>query len=169
MSSPIPFDEPCPCGSGALYRDCCGRAIVVKRRQRRNLVIGIFLAAAVAVPTLAYMYKLDQQKREELTLPPGSYYSPEHKHWHDAEGQEIVIPGYVWSTTQQRWIKINDALIEQIKAEEARTGNKHSEPVQQPFENLPESQGGVPEPQGAVPEGEVWSETHGHYHDDENV
>lgn len=163
MSNTISMKEPCPCGSGELYRNCCGRNVLVKRRQKRNLLIGIVLAAAVIVPALGYMYKLDQQKREELTLPPGSYYSEGHKHWHDADDQEILIPGYVWSPTKMRWLKVTDSLIEQLKAEEARSVK--TRPDEQPAQNLPDAQRNVPEPPGEAPEGKVWSEEHGHYHD----
>lgn len=164
MPTHIPFDEPCPCGTGELYRDCCGRTVLVKRRQKRNLVIGLVMVAAVAIPALGYMYKLDQQKRADLTLPPGSYYSEEHRHWHDADGTEIIIPGYVWSPVQLRWFKVTDSLIEELEAEEARRDSRSGAP---PPQSSPRAgqQGGVPEPEGAAPEGKVWSEEHGHYHD----
>lgn len=163
MPSPIPFDEPCPCGTGELYRDCCGRTVLVKRRQKRNLIIGLVMVVAVAIPALGYLYKLDQQKREDLTLPPGSYYSEEHRHWHDADGTEIIIPGYIWSPNQQRWIKVTDNLIEELEAEESRDDAHPGSPPQSTQHDR--QQGGVPEPEGIAPEGKVWSEEHGHYHD----
>lgn len=165
MPAPIAFDEPCPCGSGALYRDCCGRNLVIRRRQKRNVVIAVIVLLAAAIPALGYMYKLDQQKREELTLPAGSYYSEEHRHWHAPDGTEIIIPGYVWSPVQMRWLKITDSLLEKIEAEQEKYGQPHGEPEAPGFSNLPEGQGGVPAPPGPAPEGKVWSPEHGHYHD----
>lgn len=168
MNSPIPFNEPCRCGSGELYRDCCGRNILLKRRQRRNIAIGLIIVIAALIPVLVRMYRLDQEKRQTLTLPPGSYYSEVHKHWHDANGQEIVIPGYIWSSIQDRWIKVTDSLIEQLKAEEARGQTSHNRP---PGAQQPQTQQapGVPHPQQEPPPGQVWSEEHGHFHDEKNV
>ena len=168
MSSPIALDQPCPCGSGALYRECCGRDMLVKSRHRRDGIIAAIVVAAAAIPSFSYMYRLDQEKREIFKLPPGAYYSEEHNHWHDADGQEVLIPGYIWSVAQRRWIKINDALVEQIKRENAEQQTPHNEAPSRPeFTDLPEAQAGVPEPPGEAPEGKVWSAEHGHYHDAE--
>lgn len=164
----IEMNDPCPCGSGSPYRDCCGRALAVKRRQRRNLALVGIVAVGGVVASWAYMNRIDEAKRASLTLPEGSYFHKEHRHWHDQNDVEIKLPGKVWAMNEQRWVNITDILREKALARKALEDSLNPEanavPIAERFPNLPDPESGVPEPAGEAPEGQVWSERHGHYH-----
>ncbi len=74
-------NDPCPCGSGAKYKQCCEGKAAEKTAFRTKwiaVVIGI-LVLLVAVGTVASFFAYDQNNN----APPGKVWSPDHGHWHD--------------------------------------------------------------------------------------
>lgn len=167
MSVNIDPAGPCPCGSGLTYRECCGREIRTRRRQRMNaLIFGTLILAGIGYGAYR-MYQIDRAERDSIELPEGAYYSEEHEHWHDKNHDEIKIPGKVWSPTRNRWLNVTDTMIEEARRELAH------EIAEDPGIALENALGqvppvmGVPEPPGAAPAGKIWSARHGHWHNED--
>lgn len=96
-------NEPCPCGSGAKYKACCG-----KRRLRLPwIAIPLILAfAAVAAWTLGG--RVREASETGLKSPEGRVWSAEHGHWHEAprpreKPEGPAPPGKVWSVEHGHW------------------------------------------------------------------
>ena len=136
MSSEVAFTDPCPCGSGEKYKDCCGQDAATLAAQTRNKIIaGLILIAAVG-GTYLYSQRADEEEMKSIQLPPGSVFDEGHGHWHDANDQELRSPGKIWNYERRV------------------------------FMNAPEQRQGLfPQPAGDAPEGKVWSMEHGHWHD----
>ncbi len=75
-------NDPCPCGSGKKYKQCCEGKAAEKTTFLTKwiaVIVGI-LVLLVAVGTVASFFTDDQSNN----APPGQVWSPDHGHWHDA-------------------------------------------------------------------------------------
>ncbi len=174
--STIDPNEPCPCGSGLLHRDCCGRLKAREASQRRNRILtGIALISGF-IAVMTYMNRMDEEKLESITLPEGAYYDEDHAHWHyEGTNEEIHLPGKVWDPVRKKWLNVKE-----------RPAGEHGETALQPqpdgpvpdgkvwsgehghWHDITPAEGGVPAPEGEAPAGKEWSPEHGHYHDIEH-
>jgi hypothetical protein len=71
-------NEPCPCGSGKKFKQCCASK---KDRSSRALI-----AVLVVVAVLAVIVIVSNTRRSSNS---GMVWSPEHGHYHDASGREV--------------------------------------------------------------------------------
>jgi hypothetical protein len=75
-------NDPCPCGSGKKYKQCCEGKSAAKTAFLTKwiaVIVGI-LVLLIAVGTVASFFTNDQSGN----APPGKVWSPDHGHWHDA-------------------------------------------------------------------------------------
>lgn len=140
-------NEPCPCGSGQKFKNCCeGKA----RSAMPKGLIAVFVVLA-AVAAFAFVPRGEDKSDSTASLPaaaprpaakpgpqpgpapPGKVWSAEHGHWHD-----------IGATTP-----VNPIEIKQTSGA----------PL------TPTVSGNTPQPAGPVPPGKVWSTEHGHWHD----
>jgi hypothetical protein len=72
-------NEPCPCGSGRKYKQCCASKTAGSTTSRMVLVLvaAVVLAGIIAV--------LSNRASDQ----PRGVWSPEHGHYHDASGREV--------------------------------------------------------------------------------
>jgi len=138
----IPRNQPCPCGSGQKYKNCCqGKERDTSKGLITLLVVLALIAGAGGVATT--FLKRETRNRPNAQFPQGGrpqpgpapagkVWSAEHGHWHDA------APG--------------GAQPVQAQAQ------------QRPVPQTPPATPG-PQPPGPVPPGKVWSTEHGHWHD----
>jgi len=69
-------NEPCGCGSGKKYKQCCA----IRREANRRW---LWIAGAVIV-VLVLVGGAIAALRDASTTPTGKVWSEEHGHWHDA-------------------------------------------------------------------------------------
>lgn len=139
-------NEPCPCGSGSKYKNCC---INEKTRPySRYLTVLVIAVAAVAaagvIPSLLPEKKEEKPAAVSRRAPrAGQVWSEEHGHWHDAAAPTgaPVSPAMTPLTPAQR-------------------SQRPPGSPQQPAQTFRK-----PQPPGPTPEGKVWSPEHGHWHD----
>ena len=136
-------NEPCPCGSGLKYKNCCEG----KRRTSKGMLALLFVIAMIAgAGGMAAFMGRDKPPAPRPTpqnpqagrpqpgpAPPGKVWSAEHGHWHD-----------IGATTP-----VNPIEIKQTSG----------------VPLTPTVSGNTPQPSGPVPPGKVWSTEHGHWHD----
>jgi hypothetical protein len=146
-------NDPCHCGSGRKFKNCCERRVPpsVVRSPAGYVVMGVaVVAVAAAIGTTIFNSKteapaqtnaaapfvLPRPHATSVSLPPpgpapeGKVWSAEHGHWHDAPG----AGGQVVTTSGTTITPAGPAAP-------------------------------TPQPPGPVPEGKVWSPEHGHWHD----
>ena len=107
-------NDPCPCGSGTKYKQCCEGKAAEKTAFVTKWIAVIFgiLVLLVAVGTVASFFTDDQSN----DAPPGKVWSPEHRHWHNVGGAGTrsaarsvprppgpAPPGKVWSSDHGHW------------------------------------------------------------------
>lgn len=138
MSSNVGRRDPCPCGSGKKYKNCCGQQGTKSSSGKWTgfksgvlaiVIIGGGIAAYMTfskptkVPTESILPRAPRSVQPLQSQPPGSapegkVWSEEHGHWHDSTGSA------------------SDFATE--------------------F---------TPQPPGPAPDGKVWSSECGHWHD----
>jgi hypothetical protein len=163
-------NQPCPCGSGNKYKNCCERK---KSGVSPKLVIGIVAVvgvlaigavmidgpddddgtAAGALPASpGYSTQPPVQNLAHATLPPGAVtsdpatwtWNDEHFHWHTPEG--AFDPTLDYPPPDHTW-----------SVEHGHWHHKDGGHA------APAAAQGTDDPQ-APPPGSVWSEEHGHFH-----
>ena len=72
-------NEPCPCGSGLKYKNCC--ALKSHRLTRTQIALLAALAVAVAVGAISWIRQA-RSAGEVPTCPPGQVWSAAHGHCH---------------------------------------------------------------------------------------
>ena len=131
-------NEPCPCGSGKKFKQCCEG----KRQSSSQwlALVSVIIFAIAAVWVVAGVMRRSAEPAPADDPLSGRVWSEEHGHWHDAPGTPGTArppgpapPGKIWSAEHGHW---------------------HDAAGQEP----------APAP-GAAPPGKVWSEEHGHWHD----
>ncbi len=173
MSSKIQRRDPCPCGSGKKYKNCCGKQGDKSDSKRwTGLKSGVLAIVLVGGGIAAYMILSEPtttppeaittdalpqsvqplQPQPSGPAPEGKVWSAEHGHWHDSSGAATSLG----SSTNP--ISITP-------------GTTPSDPGVNPFSIAPgatpkPSGGSTPQPAGPAPEGKVWSAEHGHWHDE---
>ena len=109
-------NEPCPCGSGRKYKRCCalveggaGEAPPAGRSWRRGVMMAL---VGVVVLSAAGMALLDGGEPGAGAEAAERVWSPEHGHWHGADGSELPAgadrppppgEGAVWSEEHGHW------------------------------------------------------------------
>lgn len=103
-------NEPCPCGSGKKYKNCCGSATALARQNRTkaNLFIGVLILGVVLAFSASYFSAKSDDSRSTGSAtetnsadgppfphppgdpPPGKVWSAEHGHWHDEGASETI-------------------------------------------------------------------------------
>jgi len=141
-------NDPCPCGSGKKYKNCCQKKESSGRVNRKlAAAIGIVVVLGAAWAGSSYFFG----KPDPQTPPAGQVWSEEHGHYHDAPTTQPLPtatgsstppgpapPGKVWSAEHGHW---HDA-----------PGSTQLDSTLTTKQDLP-------------PPGKVWSDEHGHYHD----
>jgi hypothetical protein len=81
MAEKVGRNAPCPCGSGAKYKNCClNKARTMPVYQK--ILIGL-LALLMAVGVFAMFVSFRSFEPGAGTGPgPGKVWSEEHQHWH---------------------------------------------------------------------------------------
>ena len=108
-------NDPCPCGSGKKYKQCCEGKAAEKTTFLTKwiaVIVGMILVLLVAVGTAASFFTDDQSNN----APPRRVWSPEHGHWHNVDGAGTrsaarsvprpagpAPPGKVWSPDHGHW------------------------------------------------------------------
>ncbi len=139
MQSNVGRRDPCPCGSGKKYKNCCGKQGAKSDSKRwTGLKSGVLAIVIVGGGIAAYMIlsKPSTTPPEAITTsappksvqplqsqppgpaPEGKVWSEEHGHWHDSSGSASDFATKF-----------------------------------------------TPQPPGPPPEGKIWSAEHGHWHD----
>lgn len=150
MSSHTSRNEPCSCGSGKKYKNCCGRSPSFLNKGQKK-VVGISLLVIAALVAAVMFFGNNQPPlspafsptaaptgspatggvgRPPGSAPAGKVWSFEHGHWHDAPGSTPATQPGVQTFGQPN------------------TGTATF----------------TPQPPGDVPPGKVWSPQHGHWH-----
>ncbi len=148
-------NQPCPCGSGKKYKNCCsGKGLRFAKKDRSKMIIwiiagiGIIIAGVVIsnkflssssqpAPIITQPFNSQSSSQQSGSVPQpgpapeGKVWVPEHGHWHDA-------PGTAQGTATATALDV--------------------QPVQSPTQV-------TPQPFGPAPEGKVWVPEHGHWHD----
>lgn len=164
MASEVAFTDPCPCGSGEKYKDCCGRDAAVLAAQTRNKIIaGLALVVSVAA-IFMYVYRSEMETLTAAEIPSDAVYVEECRHYHNAEGVELHLKGKVWDMDGQRFVdapELPEGLIPPPGGPEEE-GQVWS-PEHGHWHKAPEGQ--FPQPLGLAPDEQFWSPEHGHWHD----
>ena len=71
-------NDPCPCGSGKKYKQCCERKVGHLSPSAWLVIVGIAAAALVA---LVFSFTTDTQLTS-VNCPPGQVWSVDHGHCH---------------------------------------------------------------------------------------
>jgi hypothetical protein len=71
-------NDPCPCGSGKKFKQCCAS----KKGRVSPALVALLIAGAV----LAVVIIVANARRSPN---PGMVWSAEHGHYHDASGREV--------------------------------------------------------------------------------
>ncbi len=71
-------NDPCPCGSGKKFKQCCA-----SKKDRSSRALAAVLIAGVV---LAIIVIVSNARRASNS---GMVWSPEHGHYHDASGREV--------------------------------------------------------------------------------
>lgn len=130
-------NEPCPCGSGKKYKNCCNvKAGPVSRHKSLVLAAGVLVIGGGIWLGQAFLSSDSGSSRStqpEGAAPPGKVWSAEHGHYHDAAtGRSLPEPGQagtsqpegaapagkVWSAEHGHY---HDAPPGQIQADSAQT------------------------------------------------
>lgn len=109
-------NERCPCGSGKKYKQCHGATEAAAGPRSVVAIVLVAAALALGVGSMAWAWSTSE------TGNPGQIWSPEHGHWHDANGGELgavpspaaapsftpqpageAPPGKVWSPEHGHW------------------------------------------------------------------
>ncbi len=178
MSSKIQRRDPCPCGSGKKYKNCCGRQGAGSSSEKGSrlkfiapiiVIVGGGIAAYMifSEPTIPTTAPISEEFSTEVlskrvqpiqsqpagTAPEGKVWSEEHGHWHDEQG---AASDFATKFTPQP-----PGLAPEGKVWSEEHGHWHDEPGA-----ISETPGEpTPQPPGPAPEGKAWSEEHGHWHD----
>jgi hypothetical protein len=155
MSSNIRQQDPCPCGSGKRYKNCCGKQGAKSSfRKWTGLKLSVLVIVVLGGGAVAYMIfsKPTITPLEVITTetPPksvqplqpqpvdsvreGKVWSSEHGHWHDAPGT-AASPG-----SRANPIEVTAGTTLGLAGDL------------------------TPQPPGPAPAGKVWSPEHGHWH-----
>jgi nitrate reductase NapE component len=155
----IARNEPCPCGSGSKYKNCCQPKDAASPSSGTKSSASTWIFAVLGVFTLLTIiltvgpFSRNGTDRTAGTgtatlplgqgaagspaaqppgpAPAGKVWSAEHGHWHDAAGTQ-TLPAVV---------------------------------SPQPAAPQPATSTPTPQPPGPAPAGKVWSAEHGHWHD----
>ncbi len=190
MSSQIGRNDPCPCGSGKKYKNCCyKRGVLVSKKGQNKVALGVVAVVAV-IAGIVSISKLSSsptsQSSAPIVQPPISSSatatptqnpltsSPVTGAPFTAQPPGPAPAGKVWSAEHGHW---HDAPVNSTATSNANrlsTSSTSTAATGSPvFDILPEglnsstqSQGKTtPQPPGPVPAGKVWSAEHGHWHD----
>jgi hypothetical protein len=79
-------NEPCPCGSGKKYKQCCAdKATARSTLLSQGLLALLGLAFILVVISIVDgLYSSDRGG-----AAPNRVWSPEHGHWHDLGGRKV--------------------------------------------------------------------------------
>jgi hypothetical protein len=187
MSSNIGRRDPCPCGSGKKYKNCCGKqGAKSNSRKWTGLKSGVLAIVIMGGGIAAYMilFKPTTTPPEPFTTeaplknvqplqpqppgpaPEGKVWSAEHAHWHDKPGtvtssgsgtNPISISPTAPPITGDGFTPQPPGPPPEGKVWSAEHGHWHDEPGS--------ASEPTPQPPGPAPEGKVWSREHGHWHD----
>jgi len=91
MVATTSLNDPCTCGSGEKYKNCCGQEVLKDKRQKRNRMVLILSGAAVAIGLLVYMQKDIDRAQNTTPTRTGHVWSFEHNHFHKIteDGEEV--------------------------------------------------------------------------------
>jgi hypothetical protein len=139
-------NEPCSCGSGRKFKNCCEGSGIVKRSKLGFLWLLLPLGLAVGA-----VGALHDHANQEKVPAPERVWSEEHGHYHTPNAANAVAPeppppGKVWSAEHGHWHDANQVTAE---GTDGVTSNVSQEAP------------------GEAPPGKVWSPEHGHWHDAE--
>lgn len=138
-------NEPCPCGSGRKYKNCCQAKDAAKAAPGiRSKATGWIFWLLGAFGLLALVLIVGPFSANQPTgnaggvpgaqapgpAPAGKVWSAEHGHWHDVPGTQPLPT-----------------------------------PPGQPAPPAESAPANTPQPAGPAPAGKVWSPEHGHWHD----
>ncbi|PCJ65388.1 MAG: hypothetical protein COA73_02630 [Candidatus Hydrogenedentota bacterium] len=91
MADTTSLSDPCTCGSGEKYKNCCGQEFLRDKRQKRNRMVLILSGVAVAIGLLVYMQKDIDRAQNAAPSKVGHVWSFEHNHFHkiNEHGEEV--------------------------------------------------------------------------------
>ncbi len=128
-------NDPCPCGSGKKFKNCCGRKRIRMTSWKKGTIIVAVLVLVLGIGFVAGFFGTSGTKPPPGPAPPGKVWSPEHGHWHDAPGEGTSAaaglftqppgpapPGKVWSPEHGHWHDVQDVAA-------ASTGQTVSQPA----------------------------------------
>ena len=104
-------NDPCSCGSGKKYKNCCVKTGT--RSEKKWSYLWILLLVLIAGGVVAALH--DASTREHVP-PPKRVWSEEHGHWHNERTQPTgpAPTGKVWSEEHGHW---HDAASPPLNAE----------------------------------------------------
>jgi hypothetical protein len=151
-------NDPCPCGSGKKFKNCCyGKGIRFHKKDQSKYLIWLIIGAGIIIAGVVISDKFSSSSNQPAPqiTPPASTQSSGAQ---TSNTQPAGIPqpgqappGKVWSQEHGHWHDISNPAT----------------PTQTTSEPLGEAPPGklIPKPLGQDLPGKVWSEEHGHWHD----
>ncbi len=80
MPSDVRRNDPCPCGSGAKYKNCCqGKMSWRDNRMVTGAGIALVLLVGLLLIGIVFSSGGDSERRD---CPPGQVWSEDHQHCH---------------------------------------------------------------------------------------
>lgn len=163
-------NQPCHCGSGTKYKNCCE----AKDARGTSNGLKLLFGGLVLIAAIGVVASLRNDKRPERLsarvapiqnnpmhpgapqppgpVPEGKEWNVEHGHWHD-KAHQIQAPIQ---------IDQNGKPVIVTGGQQPITVTPGAPPQQQ--QQQPQFTP-APQPPGPVPAGKVWSVEHGHWHD----
>ena len=79
-------NEPCPCGSGKKYKQCCEGKPTARKTVFSQALLAVlgFLFILFVLSIIDAFYSSDPD-----SAGPDRVWSAEHGHWHDSSGRKV--------------------------------------------------------------------------------
>ena len=169
MSAKIGRNDPCPCGSGKKYKNCCEKhGLKIRSKKTNKLLLAFGLLLGLAAVSTAYVgvsadnnseasaAQSSKPKIDFKVTPSNSYPTPQTARRLYPEPQGPRPEGKVWSAEHGHWHDLANPTEEP---------NANGQPSTVALDNHLGGDGQYyPPPEGPAPDGKVWSTEHGHWH-----
>jgi hypothetical protein len=183
MTSQIGRNEPCPCGSGKKYKNCCFKQGILHNKKKQNKAALIVLGGVILIAGAISISKMTSSSPSPIQAPAGQLplsstpVLPNQTNStagipNSPQPPGPVPPGKVWSTEHGHWhdVPVTTNVLSNNSTTTASSNPSTSAPifdiVPQQLESQTQTPGTItPQPPGPAPAGKVWSAEHGHWHD----
>ncbi len=71
-------NQPCPCGSGKKYKNCCGSTAATANNSTSRALV-LLLGSLLLIGTIGFVRAVATSEAEDT---PAAVWSPEHGHYH---------------------------------------------------------------------------------------